>query len=196
VQRRNDVLGKFGLILLGVLFGACMFVAGAMAPAAWRQSIGTLTQRLTGTPDAAATRSILATSGKPATPPGKTPATPAASGSAAPVPLGNLLVSARVAMPAPAKGQPAFALQLGQFARDADADALARRAVAAAPGLPLSRIAGVDTNGQAWTVLAIGRYVSPEEAQRDAARLQENLDLGDLPAIRLPDPAPSAKPGA
>lgn len=187
------MLGKFGLILLVVLFGACMFLAGAMAPPAWRHSVDALGQRLPGMRGTSPLPAAAAAANRPGAP-RETSAKPASSASAAPVALDRLLVGARLAAPEPAKGNPAYALQLGQFLRDADADAMARRANAASPGLPLSRIAGVDANGQPWTVLAIGRYVSPEAAQRDAARLQETLGLGDLPAIRLPEP-PSAKSG-
>lgn len=189
------MLGKFGLVLLVVLFGACMFVAGAMAPPAWRQSIGAFGQRLPVSGGAMAVPAATAAAGKPGAPQAAASTGPASSGSTAPVAMDSLLVGAHVAAPVPAKGQPAYALQLGQFVRDADAEAMARQATTAAPGLPLSRIAGIDANGQTWTVLAIGRYVSPDDAQRDAARLQQALGLGDLPAIRLPEPAPSTKSG-
>jgi hypothetical protein len=191
--RREGVLGKFGLILLVVLFGACMFVAGAMAPPSLRQPIAALAASLPGLHDAKDAGQGPARSGGPAA---AASARPAPAGSTSPVQLDSLLVGARVAAPVPAKGQSAYALQLGQFVRAADADVLARRAAAVAPGLPLSRIAGSDDKGRAWTVLAIGRYVSPEDAQHDASRLQGALELGDLPVIRLPDPPPSAKTGA
>lgn len=189
------MFGKLGLVVLIVLFGACMFVAGAMAPDGWRASIGGF-----GGPALRAHHDIpiaaaLASSGKPA-PTASAPADAPAPASTTTVKLDSLLVSATVRPPAPAKGQPAFALQLGQFARSADADAAVQRGAGAAPDLPLARIATVDAGGTPWTVVAIGRYVSPAMAQRDAARLCAALGLRDLPVIRLPEASPSAKPGA
>lgn len=195
------MLGKFGLVLLVLLFGACMFVAGVMAPPSLRQPIDALAGHLPDARDtatAAARRPGAPAASASSAPASGTPAsaTPAAAGTAAPVRLDSLVVGAHVARPAPAKGQPAYALQLGQFVRDADADAMAARAAKAMPDLPLSRIASVDASGHDWTVVAIGRYVSPDDSQRDAALLRASLDLGDLPVIRLPEPPPSAKPGA
>jgi hypothetical protein len=193
------VFTKLGLVVLVVLFGACTFVAGTMAPAGWRQPIAAFGERWSGAarmhPAAASGR----IDGKQATPPAGAgaasagTAAPASGGTAAPVRLASLLVTAAVEEPAPAKGQPAYALQLGQFAGDADADAAMRRAAAAEPGLPLVRIATLDTENEPWSVVAIGRYVSAEAAARAAPRLLGPLGVRDLPVIRLPDPAPSGK---
>lgn len=194
------MFGKLGLVVLIVLFGVCMFVAGAMAPVGWRSSIASFGGSALRTHPDAPINAALAASSKPA-PAASTPADAPAPASTMTVKLDSLLVSAAVQPPAPAKGQPAYALQLGQFARSADADAAMRRGAGAAPDLPLARIATVAADNTPWTVVAIGRYVSPAMAQRDAARLCAALGLRDLPVIRLPEAvppeaSPSAKPGA
>lgn len=184
------MLGKFGLILLVLLFGACMFVAGMMAPSTWRYSL--LTVLGPHVPEPHNTSPLLAAKAGKRGASRAAVASPATSALAAPMDLDQLLIGSHLATPSPAKGQPAYALKLGQFLRDADVEAMARRAQAAAPDLPVSRITGVDATGQTWTVLAVGRYVSPQATQRDAARLQETLRLDDLPAIRLPPPSAEA----
>lgn len=188
------MLGKLGLVALIVAFGACMFVAGTMAPDGWRTSIAAVGAQAVGMRRAPLTEAA-ASAGKRAAAPSAPSGAPAPGGSTT-VKLDSLLVSAAVQPPTPAKGQPAYALQLGQFARGADADAAMQRGAGAAPDLPMTRIATIDADNTPWTVVAIGRYVSPAMAQRDAARLCAALSLRDLPVIRLPEPAPSAKPGA
>lgn len=181
------MLDKFGLILLVLLFGACMFVAGMMAPSAWQHSLLAVLG-----PEPHDTPPLLAATAGKRDASRAAIASPATSAPAAPMDLDQLLIGSRLATPSPAKGQPAYALKLGQFLRDADVEAMARRARAAAPDLPVSRITGVDATGQTWIVLAVGRYVSPQATQRDAVRLQETLRLDDLPAIRLPPPSAEA----
>jgi cell division septation protein DedD len=96
-----------------------------------------------------------------------------------------LLVATDVGAPSsPAAGQPAYALQLGQFVVGGDADALEGQAQRL--GLPLRRITAVDPDHASWTVLAIGRFPSPAAAQDAAARVQAVLKLASTPVIRLP----------
>lgn len=187
---------KLGLVVLIVLFGACTFVAGTMAPPAWRQTIAAFGERWSGVAHAAASERADGGQARPSASAGTASsgtAAPASGGSVGPVRLASLLVTAAVEQPAPAQGQPAYALQLGQFAGDADADAAMRRAAAMEPGLPLVRIATLDTENEPWSVVAIGRYVSVEAAARAAPRMQAALGVRDLPVIHLPDPAPSGK---
>ena len=93
---------KLGLVLLIMLFGACTFVAGTMAPSAWRSPIAAFGERLFGAahePVAAAPEQAgdkLAAPGVGATGPQEAPAAPAASGTAGPVRLDSLLVTAAI----------------------------------------------------------------------------------------------------
>ena len=193
------VVIKLGLVLLVVLFGACTFIAGTMAPPSWRLPVAAFGEHLFGSAqehtaarparvgDTPAPAATAGAGGPPAV------AVPASSGTVGPVRLDSLLVTAALQEPAPAKGQPVYALQLGQFTSDADAEAAMRRSETVEPGLPRQRIATIDAENEPWSVVAIGRYASPDAARRAAPRLQDVLGLRDLPVIRLPEPAPSGK---
>jgi cell division septation protein DedD len=169
---RRSMFAKLGLILLILLFGLLAFAGGMMAPDAWRAPL----------------QEIAAHGRNEAAP--SAPRLPAAAASAAParaataVSTNALLVTSDVAEPAPAAGQPAYALQLGQFVTASDAQALERQAQAL--GLPLTRIAAADPDHTTWTILAAGRFPSPAAAQDAAARVQATLKLPSTPVIRLP----------
>jgi len=167
------MFAKLGLILLIALFGALAFVGGMMAPGQWRAPMQEL---------AASWRAHAAVPAAPVPVSAATAATPARSASA--VSTQALLLATDVGAPSPAAGQPAYALQLGQFVAAGDADALEGQAQRL--GLPLSRIAAVDPDHASWTVLAAGRFPSPAAAQDAAARVQAVLKLASTPVIRLP----------
>ena len=194
------MFAKLGFLLLILLFGAFAFIGGTMAPVAWRQSIASLGERLferlhaipsaSNLPADAANVAKAAAAGS-AAPPRET-ATPAVDATA-PVRLDALLVTTKVGTLTPAKGQPAYALQLGQFVTDAEAAAAERRFRAAGLDLPMTRLAVVDTENEPWTVLAIGRFVNPAAALQAASRVQDALQVRSTPVIQLP---PSAKPAS
>lgn len=168
------MFAKLGLIMLIALFGALAFVGGMMAPGQWRapmQELAASWRAHAAVPVAPAPVSAAATA-----------ATPARSASA--VSTQALLLATDVGAPSPAAGQPAYALQLGQFVAAGDADALEGQAQRL--GLPLWRIAAVDPDHASWTVLAAGRFPSPAAAQDAAARVQTVLKLASTPVIRLP----------
>ncbi|HEY4146726.1 SPOR domain-containing protein [Pinirhizobacter sp.] len=167
------MFAKLGLILLIVLFGALAFAGGMAAPDHWRAPMLELAASWHAH---AAPPTVLV----PASP--ATAATPAPSASA--VSTASLLVASDVAAPLPAPGQPAYALQLGQFVVAGDADALERQSQGL--GLPLRRISAVDPDHTSWIVLAAGRFPSPAAAQDAAARVQAVLKLASTPVIRLP----------
>jgi cell division septation protein DedD len=167
------MFAKLGLILLSLLFGAIAFAGGMMAPDHWRAPMLEF---------AASWRSHAVAPSSDAPVSATTVTAPAPSASA--ISTHALLVASDVVTPSPAAGQPAYALQLGQFVVAGDADALERKAQAL--GLPLSRIAAVDPDHTSWTVLAAGRFLSPAAAQDAAAHVQAVLKLASTPVIRLP----------
>ncbi|MGO4702986.1 SPOR domain-containing protein [Dyella sp. 2RAB6] len=176
------MFAKLGLILLILLFGALAFAGGMMAPDDWRAPMQAFAARWRD-PPAPAVPHVPAAAATAAS--ATTPATAASV-----VSTNALLVTSDVTAAAPAPGQPAYALQLGQFVDAGDADALERAAQGL--GLPLLRIAAVDPNRAAWTVLAAGRFPSPAAAQDAAARVQAVLKLASTPVIKLPEAKPSS----
>lgn len=177
------MLAKFGFILLILLFGALAFTGGLLAPPDWRADASALGDRLLSRKGAIGVHTAPATTasaGKPAS----------ASTAAPPVSSSALLVTADVGSPAPAAGQPAYALQLGQFVTDDEAAAAEQQAQRL--GLPLTRLKVTDADKTTWTVVAAGRFVSADAAQDAAARVQALLKLASTPVIKLPAPAKSA----
>jgi cell division protein FtsN len=211
------MFAKFGFLLLILLFGVFAFIGGAMAPDAWQQSIAHIGNHLIDLMHTTSSISVISTDvacvTKPASAasasnqshdtkcatkasdatgsavPDSTPTTPAI----APVQLDALLVKTTVATPVPAKGQPVFALQLGQFVTDDEASIAEDHFKAQGLDLPLTKVAVIDSQNASWTVLAIGEFASPAAALQAAPRLQEALDLRSTPLIQLP---PSPKPAS
>ncbi|HUA80965.1 MAG TPA: SPOR domain-containing protein [Dyella sp.] len=189
------MLAKYGFVLLIVLFGLFAFVGGMMAPASWSQTVENLGERLSGTAPklvaAAHNDSTIAGAKQPAA----ADSSPTPASSAAPPPrLSDLLVKATVEMPVPAKGQPAYALQLGQFVTEDEAIVAERQWQSAADGLnlPLTTLSVVDSDRQPWTLLAIGQFTSPAAAQQMAARVQLTLKIQSTPVIQIPPSTKSA----
>ena len=174
------MFAKLGLILLILVFGLLAFAGGMMAPDAWRAPLQEIAARWHDAAPAA---------------PSQVPAHAASSAvpahAATAVSTSALLVTSDVAQASPAAGQPAYALQLGQFVTASDAESLEQQAQGL--GLPLMRIAATDPDRTAWTILAAGRFPSPAAAQDAAARVQATLKLASTPVIRLPaDGKPSS----
>lgn len=174
------MFAKLGLILLIFVFGLLAFAGGMMAPDAWRAPLQDVAAHWRDAAPAVAAH-VPATAASSATP----------AHAATTVSTNALLVTSDVAQAAPAAGQPAYALQLGQFVTADDAGPLEQQAQAL--GLPLTRIAATDPDRTAWTILAAGRFPSPAAAQDAAARVQATLRLASTPVIRLPaDGKPSS----
>jgi len=216
----RSMFAKFGFLLLILLFGVFAFIGGAMAPDAWQQSIAHIGNHLIDLMHTTSSISVISTDvacvTKPASAasasnqshdtkcatkasdatgsavPDSTPTTPAIAATA-PVQLDALLVKTTVATPVPAKGQPVFALQLGQFVTDDEASIAEDHFKAQGLDLPLTKVAVIDSQNASWTVLAIGEFASPAAALQAAPRLQEALDLRSTPLIQLP---PSPKPAS
>ncbi|MET0616266.1 MAG: SPOR domain-containing protein [Luteibacter sp.] len=180
------MLVRLGLILLVVLFGACCFAAGMLAPDAWKTRLGLTGDDAFGRPSESVPKMHPAPSSTATSKPATTSTVPPTATTA-------LLVATEVAQPAPAPGQPGYALQLGQYASGTDAEAAMRRGARAMPGLALDRFDTVDAARRTWTVVALGRYVSADAARQAAPRLQAVLGVVDLPVIRLPERTPLAR---
>lgn len=166
------MLGKFGLILVIVLFGAAMFLVGVLAPQSIRQPIA----------DAAAalreSRAARQAAAPHATIPGPAQAEPAA------IPFQDLLV------PTPLPLDGTYAVQLGMYSTVDSAAAWVERVRAS--GLPVATIPVLDEHGARWIAVVTGRYNSPDDAR--AARLSLSRSLGlaqPLLVIRLPPPKPA-----
>jgi len=180
---RQIMFAKFGFTLLVLLFGALAFTGGMMAPDNWRAPVTAFGNRLLSIKPAVA----------PPGPAAKTPSPSHASvaaTAAAPLKIDSLLVTTEVGAAAPAAGQPAYALQLGQFVTDDEATEAEQHAQAI--GLPLTHLQVIDADKAPWTVLAAGRFATQAEAQDAAVRVQAMLKLPSTPVIRLPPPAKSA----
>ncbi|KGI78280.1 hypothetical protein LF63_0108165 [Oleiagrimonas soli] len=189
------MLAKLALILLVILFGASMFLAGAMAPDSWRQDIAGLVGKLPGLSPSDSSKSDAAGQAKRVAKSAIAPAasTAKASSAAKPATLGSLLVSTAVKQPEPKKGAAAYALQLGMYVSDAAAASEEKRVKAAGIDLPLTRIGVVDASGNAWVVLAVGRFPSTADAQKSEERIASILGMRNLSVVRLPD---SGKPAS
>jgi cell division septation protein DedD len=180
---RQIMFAKFGFTLLVLLFGALAFTGGMMAPDNWRAPVTAFGNRLLSIKPAATLPSPTA----------KAPPTShaaVAATAAAPLNIDSLLVTTEVGAAAPAAGQPAYALQLGQFVTDDEATQAEQQAQAI--GLPLTHLQVIDADKAPWTVLAAGRFATQAEAQNAAVRVQAMLKLASIPVIRLPAPAKSA----
>lgn len=189
------MFAKFGFVLLILLFGTLAFMAGAMAPDTWRHAMSTAADRwVTAVRELVTTAhpsESLAVTKKTSTPATTSPA--AAASAAPPLQMGALTIKASVGAPAPAAGQPAYAIQLGQYVTSDEAAMAAKRFQALGVGLPFTQVAVVDEKNQAWTILAAGQFTTPSAAQQAANRVQSSLNLDTLPVIKLP---PSTKPAS
>lgn len=183
------MLRKLGLLLLVVLFGACMFVAGVAAPDAWRTSISArLPFGAVSAPASAA--SVVAAEQSIAAP--ATAATSPSKAASTPPKMDSLLVSTQVQPPTAAAGKPAFALQLGQYASAAAATTAAADYQRSGLRYALVRLQVADSGGATWTVLAIGRFPSAELAAHAEPQVRGTLKLSRvLRVIRLPPAKPA-----
>ncbi len=181
---------KFGLVILIVIFGSFTFIAGLMAPDAPRHSLYALAERALGQTPAPP---VVLTALAPPASGAEAPAPAASAPALAPVRLDSLLVTAAINAPVPDKGKPVYALQLGQFATAAEADATLQRVKTIGLNMPLAKIATLDSENEPWCVVALGQFVSAQAAVRAAPRIQNVLDLHETPVIQLP-PSEKASP--
>jgi cell division septation protein DedD len=175
------VIAKAGFILLVLLFGALMFMAGTLAPPGIGQTVtgaaNHLAAYLPGAKDVEA-RLKPESASKAGAPTG------AAASAAASAPEALAASSLLIPTPLPEAGK--YALQAGQFTHEADASALYAKIQSAK--LPAQKVANVqDQGGALWTVVAVGPYASLDEARTANSVVAAQLGLiGPLPLILLP----------
>lgn len=168
------MLSKLFFVLLVILFGALMFIGGAIAPDRIRLPTANI---------AAQAAALLPFFDK------KTDIAPTASTqdkattSDTPLPLESLLLPS----PLPATG--AYALQVGQFSNSEAAQLLQKRA--AANNLTAHVLATIDRQGQNWWLTVITGYTSPDEAKTQRALVAQLINgIEEAPILLLPPPPP------
>lgn len=163
------MIAKLGFLIVVLLFGALMFVAGTLAPENLRSPVAAFGRHVAAKLTAAAGDAKAA------------PASASAEAGKEPPPIPS--ESLQLPVPLPAQGQ--YALQAGQFAVPEPAAALAKRLQAA--GVPFQVLPVVDRAGQRWSLVAAGQYGSVDEARTARLRLADDLGIsGALPVILLP----------
>lgn len=165
----RGVWAKTGFILIVVIFGGIMFMAGVMAPDAVRRPL----------------LSVFSVTKSSNPPRAATPAPPVASASAPPTTDSDDLPYDALLLPAPLPSQGVYALQLGSYVEAASADAWIARA--RDQGYPVRKLKVTDQNGARWIVVAVGRYASPDDARTARAATARRLEWTQpLAVIRLP----------
>lgn len=187
------MIAKLGFVLILAVFGALMFAGGMLAPESLRQS-ATLFAKQASQKLSAVFVQTASASAASAPPAGAASASASASGAAAvsvppaadPIPAEDLLIPT----PLPDKGQ--YAVQVGQFADAAQANALGKRIKELQ--LPFDKVLDVvDQAGQRWSVVPVGPYASPDDARTARAAVARELHLSDaLPLILLPAEKPKS----
>lgn len=191
------MIAKAGFILLVLLFGALMFMAGTLAPPGIGQAMtGAANQLAAYLPGARKAEAEH----KPASPP-KTGASAAAASASASASASaaasaaasgpDVLAASSLLIPMPLPEAGKYALQAGQYAHEADASAMYAKIQSAK--LPAQKVVNVqDQGGALWTVVAVGPYASLDEARTANSTVAGQLGLiGPLPLILLPAPAKS-----
>ena len=182
------MVAKAGFILLVLLFGALMFMAGTLAPPGIGQTVtgaaNHLAAYLPGAKDVEARLTPESASKAGASTGAASAPTGAAASAAASAPEALAASSLLIPTPLPEAGK--YALQAGQFTHEADASALYAKIQSAK--LPAQKVANVqDQGGALWTVVAVGPYASLDEARTANSMVAAQLGLiGPLPLILLP----------
>lgn len=178
------MIAKFGFILLVILFGALMFIAGTMAPPSLHSYVAAGIARIV--PRSAAMTAGTTTGADTITASGAAGVPAKGDDKNKPVPYQSLLLRS----PLPAKAQ--YALQAGMFSDAAAANGLNARLTKL--GYPSQIIAVVDTDQQTWQVVAAGSFGSLNDADAARIRLAQALNLAQPPStIVLPPPPKPAK---
>ncbi len=165
------MLLKLFFVLAVVLFGALMFLAGALAPEHVRTPTARIAARVVAAlPFLNEDKPLAKVAAEPAKDDGK---------KVPPVALESLLLPT----PLPAKGS--YALQVGQFGTAEAADLLLKKF--AGGDLPAAAIAVVDRSGQPWWIVAVGQFGQPDEARTARGKLVGQLASSEeMPVILLP----------
>lgn len=172
------MIAKLGFVLILAVFGALMFAGGTLAPESLRQSATAFAKQ--------ASQKLSAVFVKTASASASGAAAVSVPPAADPIPAEDLLIPT----PLPDKGQ--YAVQVGQFADAAQANALGKRIRELQ--LPFDKVLDVvDQAGQRWAVVPVGPYASPDDARTARAAIARELHLSDaLPLILLPAEKPKS----
>ncbi|ALU89511.1 hypothetical protein Hrubri_2326 [Herbaspirillum rubrisubalbicans M1] len=174
-------MAKLGFILLVVLFGSLMFIAGTLAPAGIGQGLNQAAEQvMAALPWRKAEQKLEAGVAKGAPAHLAPPAVAVGASKATPLAASSLLIP--IVPPAGST----YGLQAGQFLVAGEADTLASSIKAAR--LPAQQIANVqDQGGTLWTVVAVGPYGSLDDVNAANAAVAAQLGLpGPLPVLLLP----------
>lgn len=190
------MIAKAGFILLVLLFGALMFMAGTLAPPGIGQAVtGAANQLAAYLPGAREVGVELKASpsrtGGSAGSASASASASASSAASAAASAPDTLAASSLLIPTPLPEAGKYALQAGKYAHEADASAMYAKIQSAK--LPAQKVTNVqDQGGALWTVVAVGPYASLDEARtaNGAVALQLGL-IGPLPLILLPAPAKS-----
>jgi septal ring-binding cell division protein DamX len=183
-------MSKIAFILVVLLFGVSMFVAGLLAPAALHSATHlslrhsaqpwlppALAKLLDGGAKSAGAASAAGASGAAAA--------PAAASAPAAIALGSMLV------PATPQANSVYALQVALVATTDQANASA--APFSDAQMPVKILNVTTSDGKAWVLVAAGSYGSYDDARTAQTVLAQQFHLVDLPpVIVLPPPKPAA----
>ncbi len=171
------------LVVLVLMFGLLLFLAGVFAPATMRSSLGKHANDTLVAVSHLPLGDRLTAGLLPAKPAAKAVAAPVAADASAP----PAIPAEQIVLPAIPPAQAVYALQATQRADYGEAKTLMDNAKDAK--LPASVITIAEDDGQHWYVVAVGQYPSVEAAQSGRVRVAQSLNLtGGLPVILLPPP--------
>jgi hypothetical protein len=172
------MIAKLGFVLLFIAFGALMFLLGMNLPDSLRKQIPLLDKLVP-------TAAVPGKANSPAAAPPAAAAEAAGKPKEAPPPLSSFLLPTET----PKEGR--YALQVGLFPSQAEADALAARIDALhLPKVKAASFAVRDRAGHDWWLASAGERGSPDDLAIVQTWLQQRLGLAEMPVILLP----AAKP--
>jgi len=188
-------MSKIAFVVLVVLFGVLMFIAGLLAPASLKTTFSLTAQHwlpasavklltpaksiMASAAPSASTISLPTATAKPATASAGTPA------SAPAVPLSSVMV------PVSPAANTVYALQIALVASAGQASDSAAPLTDAQ--VPVKVLNVTDSEGKPWVLVAAGNYSSYDDARIQQTVLAQQFHLLDLPPVIV---LPPAKPAA
>jgi hypothetical protein len=187
---------KFGGVLVLIVFGFLMFMAGALAPESLRKPLGQWAARVTAERAKVAVLAAGVAAAVPAAPAVKTVAAATAARVGPLAEAADPVLADTLLIPTPLSDKAQYALQVGEFTSGDAADALAQRIKALhLPSTPVIDV--VDRSGMRSRVVPVGPYTSLADARMAGPAVARELGLGEplplmlLPIAAAPVPAPA-----
>jgi cell division protein FtsN len=184
------VLAKYGLVLLTLVFGIVAFATGLLAPPSFREGMAKITQQIgakipgrsdPGTPAASAPAATSGRTSAAASAAAAAPASAPAVAASSPLPAASLI------LPTVAAASQSFALQAAQFSTAQPASQLA--ASIQTQGVTSTVVLMSEPESGSWSVVAVGRFSSADEALSQRNYLSLKLGLPpNMGTITLPPP--------